>query len=74
MMPNEIIQAAKDLNTKVLLPVHWSKFTLALHPWNEPIKELSKFAKAESMPLCTPLIGELVKINETYPDSVWWEF
>ena len=74
MMPNEIIQAGKDLNTKVLLPVHWSKFTLALHPWNEPIKEISKFAKTESIPLCTPLIGELIEINETYPDSIWWEF
>ncbi len=74
MMPNEVIRAAQDLRTKRLMPVHWSKFTLALHPWNEPIKELSKFAKTESMPLCTPLIGQLVQVNGEYPDSVWWDF
>ncbi len=31
MMPEEAVQATIDLNAKVLIPVHWSKFSLALH-------------------------------------------
>src|SRR5690606_28231745 len=37
MMPEETVQAGKDLNAQVLFPVHWSKFVLSTHPWNEPI-------------------------------------
>src|SRR5450631_771519 len=33
MMPEQTVQAALDLKAKVILPVHWSKFTLAMHPW-----------------------------------------
>jgi hypothetical protein len=56
------------------MPVHWSKFTLALHHWNEPIKKVTVKAKEMNMPITTPLIGEIIKINENYPDSIWWEF
>lgn len=74
MMPDEVVQASIDLKTKVLMPVHWSKFTLALHPWNEPIKKVTTKAKQMNMPVTTPVIGQIVTVNETYPDSIWWEF
>ena len=74
MMPEQVLQAAIDLNTKVLMPVHWSKFTLALHPWNEPIKRVTANAKERNVKLTTPLIGQVITINENYPDSIWWEF
>src|SRR5690606_17606068 len=34
MMPEETVQAALDLNAKRLFPVHWGKFSLALHDWD----------------------------------------
>ena len=37
MTPEQTVQAAIDLKAKILLPVHWGKFTLSLHPWYEPI-------------------------------------
>ena len=37
MMPEQTVQAGIDLNAKWLLPVHWGKFALANHPWNEPV-------------------------------------
>ena len=40
MMPEQTVQAAMDLRARALMPVHWGKFTLALHPWNEPIKRV----------------------------------
>jgi hypothetical protein len=44
------VQAAIDLKAKSLLPVHWGKFTLALHAWDEPIKRVwkSKIIKYKS--------------------------
>ncbi|MFA9214407.1 MAG: MBL fold metallo-hydrolase [Candidatus Methylacidiphilales bacterium] len=74
MMPEQVVQAAIDLNTKVLMPVHWSKFTLALHPWNEPIKQVTTIAKQNNIKTTTPLIGQPVIINQNYPDSIWWDF
>ncbi len=74
MLPDETAQAAVDLNAKVLMPVHWSKFTLALHEWNEPIKEVVEEASKRQLKVTTPMIGQPVIINEHYPDSTWWNF
>jgi L-ascorbate metabolism protein UlaG (beta-lactamase superfamily) len=73
MMPEQAIQAAIDLKTKVLLPVHWAKFALALHPWDEPIKRVVAKAKELNVPITTPLIGEQVIIDKSYPHQHWWE-
>jgi L-ascorbate metabolism protein UlaG (beta-lactamase superfamily) len=73
MMPEETAQAAVDLGAKRLLPVHWAKFTLALHPWNDPIKRVVKKAAELNMPITTPRIGEPVVIGKSYPDAHWWE-
>ena len=72
MMPEETVQAAVDLRTKMLMPVHWGKFALGLHPWDEPVKRVTAKAKELNMPITTPLIGEPVIINSSYPDSQWW--
>jgi L-ascorbate metabolism protein UlaG (beta-lactamase superfamily) len=73
MMPEETAQAAIDLKAKTLLPVHWSKFALSFHAWNEPIIRVTKKAKELKLPVTTPMIGEPVIINKSYPDKVWWE-
>ena len=72
MMPEETVQAAVDLNAKVLLPVHWSKFTLALHDWNDPVKRVLTKAAELNVKVTTPMIGEPVIINVSYPDKHWW--
>ncbi|MCG9879216.1 MAG: MBL fold metallo-hydrolase [Bacteroidia bacterium] len=74
MMPEEVITAKMDLQADVLMPVHWAKFSLALHPWNESINRLKKEAELKSQKITTPLIGEVVQIGKQYPDSVWWNF
>ena len=73
MMPEETVQAAADLKAKVLLPVHWGKFTLGLHPWNEPVKRVLKKAAELNVKVTTPLIGEPVILNSVYPAAHWWE-
>jgi L-ascorbate metabolism protein UlaG (beta-lactamase superfamily) len=72
MKPEETVQAALDLNTKVLLPVHWGKFALAYHPWNEPIERVATAAKEKQLTITTPLIGQPVIIGATLPQDAWW--
>lgn len=73
MTPEQTLQAAHDINTKVLMPVHWAKFTLALHTWNEPIKRLLAAEQEKPIQITTPQIGEPVILNTTYPNTKWWE-
>jgi L-ascorbate metabolism protein UlaG (beta-lactamase superfamily) len=73
MMPEETVQAAVDLKAKALLAVHWGKFTLAMHPWNEPIKRVIQKAKELNVPVMTPKIGELLILKATNINSNWWE-
>jgi len=73
MMPEQTVQAAKDLNAKVLLPVHWGKFPLALHDWDEPILRVEKAAKLENMPLAHPQIGEALNLDDLTNTKKWWE-
>jgi L-ascorbate metabolism protein UlaG (beta-lactamase superfamily) len=73
MMPEETVQASIDLQAKVLLPVHWGKFTLALHPWKDPVERALKHAQTLSVKVATPQIGERVIIGENYPVTTWWD-
>ena len=73
MLPEEVVQAATDLNAKLVLPVHWGKFSISLHPWNEPIQRVTAKANELHVKLATPMIGEVVIIGEPYPDTRWWE-
>lgn len=74
MMPEEVAQAADDLKTKRLLPVHWAKFSLSNHTWKDPIERITKAAKDKSYMLFTPMIGEKVNINaDSYEFTSWWE-
>ena len=73
MMPEDVVRAAIDLKTKKLLPVHWAKFSLALHAWDDPIKRVTTEATKKGMPFVTPMIGEVLNLNNTSPTKAWWE-
>ena len=74
MTPEETVQAAKDLNTDILFPVHWAKFVLSTHVWNEPIRRLTEAAKREAQILVSPLIGESYTIGAEHSQKTWWDF
>jgi L-ascorbate metabolism protein UlaG (beta-lactamase superfamily) len=74
MMPEEAVQAAVDLKAKSLLPVHWGKFVLSMHAWNEPIQRILAKAKELNMPVYTPKIGEPLPITSFKSSKSWWEF
>jgi L-ascorbate metabolism protein UlaG (beta-lactamase superfamily) len=73
LLPNEILQTAKDLNAKRIFPVHSSKFVLGNHPWYEPLELITQNNAKENLNIITPLIGELVDLNNANQAfSTWW--
>ena len=74
MMPEEVVQAAQELKAKRLLAVHWGKFALGNHAWDDPIIRVSESAKKENVHLITPMIGEEVSLKDSAKVySVWWD-
>jgi len=73
MMPEETVQAAVDLKAGALLPVHWGKFSLALHAWNEPIKRVIEKAISLNMKVYSPKIGQLFTLDLNFETENWWE-
>jgi L-ascorbate metabolism protein UlaG (beta-lactamase superfamily) len=71
--PKQVVQAGRDLKAKRIFPVHSSKFALAIHDWDEPLKLVSKFNAGSGIPLITPVIGEIVSLkDENQRFRQWW--
>lgn len=60
LMPQYMAQAAKDLKAKRILTVHHSKYALAKHRWDEPLKNEEDMRKKDSLDVIIPVIGEVV--------------
>ncbi|MFC3745220.1 MBL fold metallo-hydrolase [Paenibacillus sp. GCM10012306] len=74
MLPEESVQANLDVQGKVMVPIHWGAFTLALHSWTDPIERAKAAAGERNVALATPKIGEKVMIGSSeFPTSSWWE-
>lgn len=74
MMPEETVQASIDLKAKMLLPVHWGKFSLAMHAWDEPVERVLARARELEVNVVTPMIGEVLQITEPNSTTAWWRF
>lgn len=74
MMPEETVDAFLDVKGKLLMPIHWGAFTLALHSWTDPIERVTKRAQEVGAAVTTPKIGESIILEEPiFPASRWWE-
>ncbi|WP_316804333.1 MBL fold metallo-hydrolase [Pedobacter nototheniae] len=73
-LPEQVVKATEDLQAKNLLPVHHSKFTLAKHPWDEPLIKMTEMAKSKPYRLATPMIGEVVYLKDNKQVfKQWWK-
>jgi L-ascorbate metabolism protein UlaG (beta-lactamase superfamily) len=73
MLPEEVLKAAGELHAKRILPGHSSKFKLAQHPWDEPLRRITELNKQVGIPLVTPMIGEAVNLNDDKQSfKQWW--
>ena len=72
-LPEEVLKAAQDLKAKRVFPVHSSKFALAVHAWDEPLQIISELNERYHLRLMTPMIGEVVNLNDTtHHFKPWW--
>ncbi|NLZ73645.1 MAG: MBL fold metallo-hydrolase [Bacteroidales bacterium] len=73
-LPQCLVQAFTDLGAKRLFTVHHSKYALAYHAWDEPLKNIAAAAQKDSIPLIQPMIGEVVNLKDTtYQLVEWWK-
>lgn len=72
MFPEETVKAHLDLKGKLLHPIHWGTFNLALHPWYEPMERLAAAARSNQIPIATPMVGETITLNAKTLNSLWW--
>jgi hypothetical protein len=53
--------------------ISYSKFSLSMHDWDEPIIKVIEESKRENLPVLYPIIGEKVDLKETVSTATWWE-
>lgn len=71
--PQDALKAGQDLKARRVFPVHSSKFALAAHDWDEPLKRITELNRVVKIPLITPKIGELVRLkDEDQQFEQWW--
>jgi L-ascorbate metabolism protein UlaG (beta-lactamase superfamily) len=73
MMPEEVVTAAKELKAKKIIPIHWAKFSLALHSWKDPAIRVSAEAAKKDQESYYPMIGEKMNLVAPEPTPKWWE-
>jgi len=73
MGPERASEAFKALNSKVMMPIHWGTFNLAIHGWREPIEQLVEYAFDKSIVLFAPEPGKPTEVTEEGHNSWWWE-
>ncbi len=72
MNPEEAVQAQKELKGRLLIPIHWGTFNLALHGWIEPVERLIVASEKENVNFIIPKPGEVVKANSNVVIEKWW--
>lgn len=73
MLPEQTAQAGVDLKAKMIMPIHWGGFQLALHHWKDPIRRVEQKAKELDLKIITPRIGQEIILDSTQQYARWWE-
>ncbi len=71
MGPDHASNAHIALKGKIMMPIHWGTFNLALHAWYEPIERLVNYAKEKHIELFVPEPGKPTEVS-VY-NSEWWK-
>ena len=72
-MPEQGVQASRDLKSKRMVPIHWGVFSLALHSWQDPVLRVTAAAKEQDVDLMIPKLGELIELDAPTVSNAWWE-
>ncbi|MGK0358472.1 MAG: L-ascorbate metabolism protein UlaG (beta-lactamase superfamily) [Bradymonadia bacterium] len=70
--PEQGVEAFADLKGKLLIPVHWGTFNLAIHNWTEPVERLLVAAKKVGAEVYVPKPGESIEPASMPASQKWW--
>lgn len=72
MMPADTVRAAVDIHPQRIVPIHWGAYSLALHPWYEPVRQsIPEMQRLGLRPL-TPLMGQVFDAD-THSEEWFWQ-
>lgn len=72
MQPEESLQAHKDVNGRLMLPIHWGGFSLSDHAWFDPIERITRADSREEV--ISPRIGERFAVGQAEQKrEKWWK-
>lgn len=63
MFPEESVRACLESRARLACPCHIGKFTLAWHPWDEPMRRFGAAAQSCGLSFITPVIGKKYSIR-----------
>jgi L-ascorbate metabolism protein UlaG (beta-lactamase superfamily) len=69
--PDAAMKVHQQVGAKVMKPVHWGTFNLALHAWDDPITRLIHIAEDAGVQLAAPLVGESVVPERPVIADAW---
>jgi L-ascorbate metabolism protein UlaG (beta-lactamase superfamily) len=73
MLPEETVIAGQNLHAKTVMPMHWGRYVLSVHPWNESVERVQAAAKEAGQSNTIPRIGEYYEIGSAVSQDEWWK-
>ncbi|MDC0712187.1 MBL fold metallo-hydrolase [Stigmatella sp. ncwal1] len=70
--PEQAVLAHRMLKGRVLLPVHWALFGLALHGWTEPVERVLAAAGTTHEKVIVPKPGQSIEPGAPPSLERWW--
>lgn len=59
LFPEQTAEVAALLQARRFVPIHWGAYTIAMHPWNEPVKHSIPAARKLGIHPLTPIQGQV---------------
>ncbi|MET0402787.1 MAG: MBL fold metallo-hydrolase [Cystobacter sp.] len=70
--PEQAVLAHGMVKGRVLLPIHWGLFTLAMHGWTEPIERVLAAATTQGATVVVPRPGQSIEPGSPPALERWW--
>ena len=68
LFPEQAAQAAADVKPRRAMPVHWGAYSMAYHPWDEPVRRAVPAMRALGVNPLTPLLGQVFDATMATPE------
>mgnify|MGYP002445675627 CR=1 FL=1 len=62
-MPRQLEKIVRDVGARKTVTVHHSKFALSMHAWDEPLHNVERLKRIDSLHVLSPQIGEVIYLD-----------